>query len=206
MSHAQDSESVRRSAAAGVTSVEHAWLADEAAIEALAASGAWLVPTLVVTDVNRTLPGLTRVQRERQDLIEEPPSGLDRGGHPPRRPARDRHGHRRGRRDGRHGVARDRPAARPRGVADGRDPGGHLVGGAAARGRWRTRGPSRSGRSPTSCSSRAIRSPTSAPLARPVAVWQERATARQVGQRLSRLWTSGSGPCQRTISSVANRP
>lgn len=70
MSHAQDSESVRRSAAAGVGSVEHAWLADEGAIEALAASGAWLVPTLVVTDVNRTLPGLTAVQRERQDLIE----------------------------------------------------------------------------------------------------------------------------------------
>ena len=53
-----------------MTSVEHAWLADEAAIEALAASAAWLVPTLVVTDVNRTLPGLTPVQRERQDLIE----------------------------------------------------------------------------------------------------------------------------------------
>ena len=70
MSHAQDSESVRRSAAAGVASVEHAWLADRAAIEALAASGAFLVPTLVVTDVNRTLPGLTPVQRERQDLIE----------------------------------------------------------------------------------------------------------------------------------------
>ncbi len=70
MSHAQDSESVRRSAAAGVASVEHAWLADQAAIEALAESGAWLVPTLVVTDVNRTLPGLTPVERERQDLIE----------------------------------------------------------------------------------------------------------------------------------------
>ena len=70
MAHAQDSESVRRCAIAGMTSVEHAWLADEAAIEAIAASGAWLVPTLVVTDVNRTLPGLTPVQRERQDLIE----------------------------------------------------------------------------------------------------------------------------------------
>ena len=70
MSHAQDSESVRRSAVAGVTSVEHAWLADRAAIEVLAASGGWLVPTLVVTDVNRTLPGLTVVERERQDLIE----------------------------------------------------------------------------------------------------------------------------------------
>jgi imidazolonepropionase-like amidohydrolase len=70
MSHAQDSESVRRSAGAGVRSVEHAWLADRAAIEAVARSGAWLVPTLVVTDVNRTLPGLTTTQRERQDLIE----------------------------------------------------------------------------------------------------------------------------------------
>jgi imidazolonepropionase-like amidohydrolase len=70
MSHAQDGESVRRSAAAGVASVEHAWLADRVALEAVQASGAWLVPTLVVTDVNRTLPGLTPVQRERQDLIE----------------------------------------------------------------------------------------------------------------------------------------
>jgi imidazolonepropionase-like amidohydrolase len=70
MSHAQDSESVRRSVDAGVTSVEHAWLADERAIEHLATAGVWLVPTLVVTDVNRTLPGLTTVQRERQDLIE----------------------------------------------------------------------------------------------------------------------------------------
>ena len=42
----------------------------EPPIEALAASGAFLVPTLVVTDVNRTLGGLTPVQRERQDMIE----------------------------------------------------------------------------------------------------------------------------------------
>jgi imidazolonepropionase-like amidohydrolase len=70
MAHAQDSESVVRCARAGVDSVEHAWLADEAAIEALAASGAALVPTLGVTDVNRILPGLTPAQRERQDLIE----------------------------------------------------------------------------------------------------------------------------------------
>jgi imidazolonepropionase-like amidohydrolase len=61
---------VRRSAEAGVASVEHAWLVDRVALEALKESGAWLVPTLVVTDVNRTLPGLTPVQRERQDLIE----------------------------------------------------------------------------------------------------------------------------------------
>ena len=71
MCHAQDSESVRRSVVAGMTSVEHAWLADEASIERLAAAGVWLVPTLVVTDVNRTLSGLTPLQRERQDLIEE---------------------------------------------------------------------------------------------------------------------------------------
>ncbi len=70
MSHAQDSESVRRSAAAGVASVEHAWLADEAAIETLLAAGTWLVPTLVVTYVNRSLSGMTPEQRERQDLIE----------------------------------------------------------------------------------------------------------------------------------------
>jgi imidazolonepropionase-like amidohydrolase len=70
MSHAQAGEAVRRSAGAGVASVEHAWLADRAAIEALAASGAFLVPTIVVTDVNRTLGGMTPVQRERQELIE----------------------------------------------------------------------------------------------------------------------------------------
>jgi imidazolonepropionase-like amidohydrolase len=70
MAHAQDSESVIRCARAGVDSVEHAWLADPAAIEILAASGATLVPTLGVTDVNRTLPGLSPAQRERQDLIE----------------------------------------------------------------------------------------------------------------------------------------
>jgi len=70
MAHAQDSESVRRCALAGVDSVEHAWLADRAAIEMLAELGTTLVPTLTVTDVNRTLPGLTAAQRERQNLIE----------------------------------------------------------------------------------------------------------------------------------------
>jgi imidazolonepropionase-like amidohydrolase len=70
MSHAQGSVSVVASARAGVDSVEHAWLADREAIEAVAASGACLVPTLIVTDVNRELPGLTSIQRERQDLIE----------------------------------------------------------------------------------------------------------------------------------------
>jgi len=70
MSHAQDAESVRRSAVAGVASVEHAWLADRPALEALAASGAFLVPTMVVVDVNRTLGGMTVAQRERQDMLE----------------------------------------------------------------------------------------------------------------------------------------
>ena len=70
MSHAQGPGSVLASARAGVDSVEHAWLADRGAIEAVAVSGACLVPTLIVTDVNRELPGLTALQRERQDLIE----------------------------------------------------------------------------------------------------------------------------------------
>jgi imidazolonepropionase-like amidohydrolase len=70
MSHAQGPESILASVRAGVDSVEHAWLADRSAIEALAESRAYLVPTLVVTDVNRDLPGLTPMQRERQGLIE----------------------------------------------------------------------------------------------------------------------------------------
>jgi len=70
MAHAQDSESVVRCARGGVASVEHAWLADEGAIREVGAAGCALVPTLVVTDVNRTLGGLTRPQRERQNLIE----------------------------------------------------------------------------------------------------------------------------------------
>ena len=114
-------------------SVEHAWLADEAAIEALAASGAWLVPTLVVTDVNRTLPGLTPVQRERQDLIERSHRASTETADQAGRSDRDRHRHGRGRRDVGHGVAGDRPARRPRGAGDGRDPGRDVVRGAAAR-------------------------------------------------------------------------
>jgi imidazolonepropionase-like amidohydrolase len=70
MAHAQDSESVSLCARAGVDSIEHAWLADRAAIETMAKHGTTLVPTLAVTDVNRTLAGLTPIQRERQDLIE----------------------------------------------------------------------------------------------------------------------------------------
>jgi len=70
MAHAQDGESVRLCARAGVDSIEHAWLADRGAIETMAEHGTTLVPTLAVTDVNRTLPGLTPAQRQRQDLIE----------------------------------------------------------------------------------------------------------------------------------------
>jgi imidazolonepropionase-like amidohydrolase len=70
MSHAQNSEAVRRSARAGVASVEHAFLADEAAIATLAETGTTLVPTLTVTDVWRDLPGLSPAQRERQTEIE----------------------------------------------------------------------------------------------------------------------------------------
>jgi imidazolonepropionase-like amidohydrolase len=70
LSHAQNSEAVRRSARAGVASVEHAFLADEAAVATLAETGTTLVPTLTVTDVWHDLPGLTAAQRERQDEIE----------------------------------------------------------------------------------------------------------------------------------------
>jgi imidazolonepropionase-like amidohydrolase len=70
LSHAQNSESVRRSARAGVASVEHAFLADEAALETLVENGTTLVPTLTVTDVWRDLPGLTPAARARQDEIE----------------------------------------------------------------------------------------------------------------------------------------
>jgi imidazolonepropionase-like amidohydrolase len=70
LSHAQNSESVRRSARAGVASVEHAFLADEAALATLVETGTTLVPTLTVTDVWREIEGLTPAQRERQNEIE----------------------------------------------------------------------------------------------------------------------------------------
>jgi imidazolonepropionase-like amidohydrolase len=70
LSHAQGSEAVVRSARAGVASVEHAFLADEAALEVLADSGAFLVPTLAVTDVWRDLAGLTPAARARQSVLE----------------------------------------------------------------------------------------------------------------------------------------
>jgi imidazolonepropionase-like amidohydrolase len=70
MAHAQNSEAVRRAAQAGVASVEHAFLADEAALTVLAEAGTTLVPTLVVTDVWHDLPGLNAAARARQDEIE----------------------------------------------------------------------------------------------------------------------------------------
>ncbi len=70
LSHAQNSEAVRRSARAGVASVEHAFLADEAALATLVETGTTLVPTLTVTDVWKNLDGLTAGQRERQGEIE----------------------------------------------------------------------------------------------------------------------------------------
>ena len=139
MSHAQDGESVRRSAAAGVDSVEHAWLADRAAIEALAASGAFLVPTLVVTDVNR--------DPARPDARPARAPGPHRAGHRASSeaaielgvPHRDRHRHRRGRGHRRHGLARDRAPARPRRDRDGGHRGRDECGRQAARSRWRGR-------------------------------------------------------------------
>ncbi|MFC2176912.1 amidohydrolase family protein [Actinomycetota bacterium] len=69
MAHAQDSASVRAAAAAGVASVEHAFLADEASLAAVAESGVTLTPTLVVTDVYRSLDNLSVEQRARQEAV-----------------------------------------------------------------------------------------------------------------------------------------
>ena len=123
LAHAQGGEAVRRAARAGVASVEHAFLAEEADLEVLRASGATLVPTLSVTDVWRTIEGLTPVSRARQDLIEplhrRSCETAIRMRHP------DRHGHRlRGpRRDLRHGRARGPADPRARCVRDDRHPG-----------------------------------------------------------------------------------
>jgi imidazolonepropionase-like amidohydrolase len=70
LSHAQNSESVRRSAKAGVASVEHAFLADEAALETLVEHRTTLVPTLTVTAVWHDLADLSPAARARQDEIE----------------------------------------------------------------------------------------------------------------------------------------
>lgn len=69
LAHAQGSAAVQAAARAGVDSVEHAFLADETALVALRESGAFLTPTLSVTDVYATLPGLPEDQRRRQEQI-----------------------------------------------------------------------------------------------------------------------------------------
>lgn len=71
LAHAQSSEAVVAAARAGVDSVEHAFLADEAALGELARSGRFLTPTLTVTDVYATLDDLPRERKERQALLSE---------------------------------------------------------------------------------------------------------------------------------------
>jgi imidazolonepropionase-like amidohydrolase len=69
MAHAQGSQAVMNAARAGVASVEHAFLADDEALEVLARSGATLVPTLTVTDVWSNLEGRTPDQVDRQATL-----------------------------------------------------------------------------------------------------------------------------------------
>lgn len=58
MSHAQPSAAVIASARGGVDSVEHAFLADRAALEVVREHGTYLTPTLTVTDVWSNIPGV----------------------------------------------------------------------------------------------------------------------------------------------------
>jgi len=69
MAHAQGNQAIRNAARAGVASVEHAFLADDATLEVLKESGATLVPTLTVTDVWSSLPGRTPDQEARQATL-----------------------------------------------------------------------------------------------------------------------------------------
>lgn len=66
MSHAQSSSAVIASATGGVDSVEHAFLADQAALETLRECGTTLVPTLTVTDVWSDIPGVSQAIRDNQ--------------------------------------------------------------------------------------------------------------------------------------------
>lgn len=66
MSHAQSSSAVTASATGGVDSVEHAFLADQAALETLLECGTTLVPTLTVTDVWSDIPGVSQAIRNNQ--------------------------------------------------------------------------------------------------------------------------------------------
>lgn len=69
LAHAQGSGAVKNAARAGVASVEHAFLADDEALDVLRESGATLVPTLTVTDVWSSLPDRTPEQQERQAVL-----------------------------------------------------------------------------------------------------------------------------------------
>jgi imidazolonepropionase-like amidohydrolase len=69
LAHAQSSAAVKAAAAAGVHSIEHAFLADEDALLAVRDAGSFLTPTLAVTDVYSRLPGLSEQRRRRQEEI-----------------------------------------------------------------------------------------------------------------------------------------
>jgi imidazolonepropionase-like amidohydrolase len=69
LAHAQSSAAVKAAAAAGVNSIEHAFLADEEALLAIRDSGLFLTPTLSVTDVYSSLAGLSEQRRRRQEEI-----------------------------------------------------------------------------------------------------------------------------------------
>lgn len=69
LAHAQSSQAVVAAARAGVDSVEHAFLADDAALEVVAAAGCFLTPTLTVTDIYASLDDLPAERRERQRVI-----------------------------------------------------------------------------------------------------------------------------------------
>jgi len=71
MAHAQNSASVVAAATAGVTTVEHAFLADDAALRVLKERGAYLTPTLAVTDVYACAQDLAPAVAARQREISE---------------------------------------------------------------------------------------------------------------------------------------
>ena len=120
------------------------------------------MPTLVVTDVNRTLPGLTPVQRERQDLIERRHRASTEAAIALGIPIAT------GTDTGEVGVTADMVAREIAllhdhgAIADGGHPGRDERGGSAARHRRRDSARSRRASWRISCWSRATRWPTSA--------------------------------------------
>ena len=72
MAHAQNSASVVAAATAGVTTVEHAFLADEGALQVLKERGSYLTPTLAVTDVYAHAQDLApEVEARQRDISEQ---------------------------------------------------------------------------------------------------------------------------------------